>query len=368
MFSSKISSALLALGAAQSVLGHVIMVEPHPYNLDTEPLYQVSPLSAELPFPCQGRTQNAEQVTTVTAGQMQTVKLWGAAVHGGGSCQFSVAYGDAPPATADGWHTIYSIIGGCPAEAAGNIPSVESDPAGRENGPQCGNDSGTECMREFQVPIPKDMKNGPAIFAWTWFNNLGNREMYMTCAPINVEGGLEDSSFVDTLPAIFTANIPGQCTTSDSGGIVGFPEPGAYGKVNQEPTPGIEGSCPVGVAPIFEDSAAAAPPAPESQVYSPPATVPSSAIVATPSKPPVTDLLKPESSAAPQPTKAPEGNAPKGGDEKQPDWAAGMTPCTTSGTLVCLGEGSFGICNQGWALPQQLGAGTKCVDGAIVAS
>jgi hypothetical protein len=23
------------------------------------------------------------------------------------------------------------------------------------------------------------LKNGPATFAWTWFNKLGNKEMYM---------------------------------------------------------------------------------------------------------------------------------------------------------------------------------------------
>ena len=23
------------------------------------------------------------------------------------------------------------------------------------------------------------LKNGPATFAWTWFNKIGNREMYM---------------------------------------------------------------------------------------------------------------------------------------------------------------------------------------------
>lgn len=26
---------------------------------------------------------------------------------------------------------------------------------------------------------PNSLKNGPATFAWTWFNKIGNKEMYM---------------------------------------------------------------------------------------------------------------------------------------------------------------------------------------------
>ncbi|KAF4976799.1 hypothetical protein FZEAL_6580 [Fusarium zealandicum] len=397
-------SALVALRAS----AHVIMVEPHPFNLDTEPLYQTWPLSADLPFPCQGRTQHAEQVTKVTAGSAQTVKLWGSAVHGGGSCQFSVAYGDSPSEDPEDWHTIYSIIGGCPAEAAGNVPTTGTDPHGRENGPQCGNDADKECTRQFDIPIPKDMKNGPAVFAWTWFNKIGNREMYMVCAPIEVVGGTDDSSFVDALPPIFRANIPGECTTGTSGSVINFPEPGDFGKVYEPATPGSSGSCPEGVEPDFKEpsggdaapSKSRGPKKPLSsspaQPSSPSSAQPSSHSSENPSSPssenpnpsssekpseaPVATFVTsatpsaPASSATTVETPAQETNTAAPGDEtspecpcssSRPDWAVGMEPCPVSGALICLEETVFGICNQGWALPQAVPAGTKCIDGYI---
>ncbi|KKY29572.1 hypothetical protein UCDDA912_g10510 [Diaporthe ampelina] len=177
------------------------MVEPHPYNLGTAPLLQVAPLSAELPFPCQGRTEHAEQRTTLTAGTTQTVRFWIAAVHGGGSCQFSVTYDYPPPADPARWKTIYTIIGDCPAKAAGNLPTIERDKDGRENGPQCGNDSGSECVRQFDIPIPEGIRNSEnATFAFTWFNRIGNREMYMNCAPVTIVGGTNDKELMDSLP------------------------------------------------------------------------------------------------------------------------------------------------------------------------
>ena len=31
----------------------------------------------------------------------------------------------------------------------------------------------------MSVTIPKDVKSGDVLFAWTWNNNTGNREFYM---------------------------------------------------------------------------------------------------------------------------------------------------------------------------------------------
>lgn len=156
------------LGIATFALGHGVMIEPRPYNLETAPLLQVAPLNSELVFPCQGRTDHVEKRTTLTAGTSQTVKFWISAVHGGGSCQFSVTYDYPPPADPAKWKTLYTIIGDCPAKAAGNLPTVEQDKDGRENGPQCGNDSGDECVRQFDVPIPAGIRNAEnATFAFT---------------------------------------------------------------------------------------------------------------------------------------------------------------------------------------------------------
>ncbi|KAJ4316145.1 hypothetical protein N0V84_008001 [Fusarium piperis] len=400
-------SALALTGA----WAHVIMLEPHPFNLDTAPFVQVDPLGPEAPFPCQGRTEHAEEITKVTAGSTQKVKFWGSAVHAGGSCQFSVSYGKTPSKDVKGWRTIYTIIGGCPAEAQGNIPSITKDPQGREHGPECGNDTGKECIREFDIPIPKDMQNGAAVFAWTWFNKLGNREMYMNCAPIEVVGGKDDSSFVDTLPPPFVANIPGQCTTGQ--GIVGFPEPGDYGKVLEPQSADGSSQCPAAVEPNFKEPAGgdAAPAKPETP------SKPASSIAAQPSVPspaqPSAPVPQQPSQAPPQPSvSAPAGStlatsaaasptqqpgAPSAGESapvassvtkptpssqpaasapapsaddspsgNRPWWAVGMEPCPVPGQLVCLSPTFFGLCNRGWALPQAVPPGTKCLDGQIV--
>ncbi|KAH7121896.1 hypothetical protein B0J13DRAFT_532024 [Dactylonectria estremocensis] len=377
---------------------HVVMIEPHPYNLDTPPLAQVWPLTADLwPWPCQGM-HDIEEVTTVTAGSTQTVRFWGSAVHGGGSCQFSIAYGDIPPDDISEWHTIYTIIGGCPAKAVGNVPTTETDMHGRENGPQCGNDSGTECTRQFIIPIPKQMKNGPAIFAWTWFNKIGNREMYMTCAPVKVVGGTGDEAFIDSLPPIFRANIPGECTSGD--GIIGFPDPGDFGVINDGITPGSNGACELGVEPVFQIPAGvdASQPASVSEIPSTPlptsaglgethsalttslntmvslippdtfVTVPTSPPATTPERPPTTSIPKSTtqvpvatsivtSQVAPPDTASYAAPSSSG----KPWWAVDHVPCPNSGALMCITPKIFGICNNGWALPQVVPIGTVCV-------
>jgi hypothetical protein len=392
-FSHIISHISILALAASFASSHVIMVEPHPFNLDTEPLYQTWPLSADLPFPCQGRTQHAEQVTKVIAGTTQTVKFWGSAVHGGGSCQFSVAYGKTPPSDPSKWHTIYSIIGGCPAEAAGNIQTTGKDPQGRENGPECANETDKECTKKFNIPIPKDMQNGPAIFAWTWFNKIGNREMYMVCAPIEVVGGKDDSTFVDSLPAVFRANIPGECTTGASGSVINFPEPGDFGKVIEQGTPGSEGTCAKGVEPNFKDDASPSEPKPEEPVSSAPAqpgspSPPESAPVAPPSQPSVpVEPSAPVVSSIVQPpatsiittsTPVQETSVPAPIDSTKPESPAASGIPTwvdenykacpadvQSGMLYCFSKTTWGICNQGWAFVSAVAPGTKCIDGLI---
>jgi len=40
----------------------------------------------------------------------------------------------------------------------------------------------------FSVPIPGNAPSGNAILFWTWINRVGNREYYMNCADVNVQG------------------------------------------------------------------------------------------------------------------------------------------------------------------------------------
>ncbi|KAL8719854.1 MAG: hypothetical protein Q9181_008004 [Wetmoreana brouardii] len=123
---------------------------------------------------------------------------------------------------------IHSIEGGCPAKAAGNLPE-------NANG---------DGAAKFQYSIPQGINPGEYTLAWTWFNKIGNREMYMNCAPVTVTGGSKkrdthcanataeygsDEAFDkrDTsFPEMFKANIMPDCKTKDSTDLQ-FPNPGA---------------------------------------------------------------------------------------------------------------------------------------------
>lgn len=356
------------LSIAALVTAHGVMIEPHPYNLETAPLLQVAPLSAELPFPCQGRTEHAEKRTTLTAGTTQTVKFWIAAVHGGGSCQFSVTYDYPPPADPAQWKTIYTIIGDCPAKAAGNLPTVEQDKDGRENGPQCGNDSGSECVRQFEIPIPKGIRNSEnATFAFTWFNKIGNREMYMNCAPVAIVGGTDDKELMDSLPPVFQANTPGTCTTGESGQVLNIPNPGKFGKVNAEPSPGGNGQCPAADPPAFDESppdsgnTASAVVTPTS---APQASSSSFVTVTTSSRPAASEQPKYGNGTLPSAGNATSGAAPA--HTSRPSWAYGLEECPAAdGAIYCYDNDTFGLCTEGWADPLPLGKDQICVNGEI---
>ncbi len=90
---------------------------------------------------------------------------------------------------------------------------TSTDQDGRQDAAHCGNDSGAECIGEFEVPLPRDLPNGNATFAWTWFNKIGNCEVFMNCAPVSISGGTGDETAFAALPALFLANVEGECTT-----------------------------------------------------------------------------------------------------------------------------------------------------------
>lgn len=197
MFSSTVFPAVLAMAiGAVLVQPHVVMSHPRPYHLDTEPYLDTGPLGAVLPykhvFPCHGflDPDPGHNPAAVKAGEPLLVNFTIGAEHHGGSCQFSVLYEDDDPEVHAKWKVIYSIIGGCPANSTlplnvgfdtdPNIKLSQSlDAQKRISTPVCTEELGNNCARQFNIPIPKGMPNGRAKFAWTWFNWVGNREMYM---------------------------------------------------------------------------------------------------------------------------------------------------------------------------------------------
>ncbi|KAL3706235.1 hypothetical protein TMatcc_007245 [Talaromyces marneffei ATCC 18224] len=217
MFAKKDVLLLVSL-AASTVQGHIIMTSPRPFGQDT---LTNSPLAADgSDFPCKLRgntyayTPDVLAANTYHVGDSPLLSFKGGATHGGGSCQVSLTT-DLEPTADSKWFVIHSIEGGCPTNAAGNI----------------GNDANAPVPTTFNFTIP-DIAGGRYTLAWTWFNRIGNREMYMNCAPVEIigQGGSKKREEETSLskradfPEMFVANING-CTTSE-GFDIRFPNPG----------------------------------------------------------------------------------------------------------------------------------------------
>ena len=198
-------------------------------------------------FPCKGYladlgTPQGGSTKTFTAGQQATFKTEGLeAAHNGGSCQVSLSFDNGQT-----WKVIKSFIGNCVRSAGGNVFDANQD---------------------YSFTIPADAKAGDALWAWTWFNQTGNREMYMNCAAITIAGS--GTSTLNNLPDMFVANVNNGCTTKE-GNDVEFPNPGADVERspanNGAPTGAPVGNCPAGTgapapapAPAPQDPGRAAP-------------------------------------------------------------------------------------------------------------
>src|SRR6202020_1768007 len=67
---------------------------------------------------------------------------------------------------------------------------------------------------DFSFTVPSDAPTGAAMFAWTWYNKIGNREIYMNCASITIAAGSGPASAVafKSRPDLFVANFGNGCT------------------------------------------------------------------------------------------------------------------------------------------------------------
>lgn len=170
-----------------------------------------APLQADgSDFPCKGFQSDlgtpAGQPTASFAvgGQGNITIADGGAPHGGGSCQISLSMDGAKTFT-----VVQSIIGGCPASGA-----------------------------SYDFTIPEDTPTGDAVLAWTWHNNIGNREMYMNCAAVTLTGGSgakrspesKRATAFSSRPGIYIANVgpagDGCTTTGTDNKDIIYPEAG----------------------------------------------------------------------------------------------------------------------------------------------
>jgi hypothetical protein len=403
MFSKVIAISALAASAS----AHMIMTNPKPFGQAT---LNNSPLGPA-DFPCKQRAgvYAVSEMNQWNAGETQVITFQGTAVHGGGSCQFSITT-DPEPTEKSQWKVIQSVTGGCPSDAPGNL-----------DGPDAGKLPGT-----FPVTMPSNIPDGRYTFAWTWINKVGQREFYMNCAPIQVGSGSGTASTksaaqaLSALPDMYVANLPNTvCATTEGQDFV-YPDPGqnvvkANLKANLgntltgagcatqnkmgagagqigSPSAGTPSSPSSPSTPsegypskpsnkpsppkASEKPAASSGTAPnkgpaESKIPSNPGGVfapgassaPAAAPTAQPDTPaaqPTTLVAKPTPSATPEPPNTPDNNTTPANGE--------CTPCTNDGAVVCIGSKQFGLCNRGCAVAQDLAAGMACSNGVVVAS
>ena len=346
---------------------------PVPYGKDT---LNNSPLDdSGDDFPCKQRAgvYDISEMNNIEVGVPQELSFIGSAVHGGGSCQVSVTL-DKEPTKNSQWKVVHSIIGGCPSNATGNLP---------------GNANGNGAA-VFQYTLPKGMPNGQYTLGWTWFNKIGNREMYMNCAPITVTGGDNDNSVMEKLPDMFVANIPFETCNIPENFNYQFPNPGDSVETRQAADIGtsLSGDCAsmtkmgAGAGTLgsaggavatggVASSAAASAPAATGAVSTPAATSnlggvfapgASSAATAPTSFATLVVTNTATDSAAPSSVAAPIGGTGVG---TAPAASSTCVPCSNNGAVVCISTTQFGFCNYGCAMPQDLAAGTTCSNGMI---
>ncbi|KAG5919925.1 hypothetical protein E4U61_000438 [Claviceps capensis] len=233
------TTALAILSATGFVAAHMEMKNPPPLrskfnkfstNIDYD---MVSPMATNgANFPCKGHlsvlgSPQGRSVADWTPGQPQSMTITGGANHNGGSCQASLSFDSGKT-----WKVIHSWIGNCPLYGDST----------------------------FKFTVPSDTPSGPALFAWSWFNQIGNREMYMNCASITIaEGGKKLRGSTQSLqgrPDMFVANVGNGCGTIEGRDLL-FPNPGPDIDMNSKSTAPPTGRCP-GYRPV-----GGSPPAPD---------------------------------------------------------------------------------------------------------
>jgi hypothetical protein len=376
-----VATSLLSMASA-----HLFIAEPVPIQ-GSAPKDPLDPSGSN--FPCHGAALPTSGGQKIAAGETFPLKFEMAdgantAVHGGGSCQLAILTDTTNPADPSSWNVIYSIEGGCPSNTQGNLsPGYKA----------CTSADQGDCMHSWDIPMPKGVKSGNAILSWTWFNTIGNREMYQNCANVDITGGSGDGNF----PPLFVANLASVNSVATTEGTdVLFPDPGEFvttmSATNGHNFPkatvasGDSGSGPGGYsaptatsAPAYSAPASApaySAPASSAPAYSAPTQVASQIqsydnqkqkqtyttfATATSAAAAALSTAAPSSEAA-APTGYSSGSSNAGSSNTS---SSDSTQCSEDGALVCIGDDSFGICDHGAAVKRPLAKGTACTNGVI---
>ncbi|SMQ46600.1 unnamed protein product [Zymoseptoria tritici ST99CH_3D7] len=176
----------------------MIMQHPVPFGagtLDNSPLKNAKPGSAGSDYPCKQRAgvYDIDTINDMAVGSSIELNFTGSASHGGGTCQIAVSL-DQEPKAESAWKVIQVYEGGCPTTGDGNT--------GSDN---------------FTFQIPKGFPNGRFTLSWTWYNKIGNREVYQNCAPIQITGGSASKEVYESLPNLYLINLPtSECSTVET--------------------------------------------------------------------------------------------------------------------------------------------------------
>lgn len=368
MYFTKISVSAALVAAVKA---HMVMKTPSPF--DPAGLNN-SPLDASgSDFPCKfngAYTATGGTTNTYELGSQGELSFIGSAVHGGGSCQVVMTY-DNPPTKDSQWKVIHSIEGGCPAKGqTGNLPE---DPNGTGAG-------------VYNFKIPSDIPAGKGVIGWTWFNRIGNREMYMNCGPLELTGSGGDKANFDKLPDMVVLNIGSHPLTTE-GVDYKFENPGPSVEDNTGEfgvaTCGNDG-CKAGDSAgsgSGSDSGSGSSGSPTSSAAATPTSstpasgnggggvflttgVPSTPTSTAAASTPVVStpaVSTPAATATPVPT--PSGGSGSGSGSGSTAGAQ-TGACTTEGMWNCISGTSYQQCASGiWSAVQPMAAGTKCTPG-----
>ncbi|BFZ58865.1 hypothetical protein PYCC9005_005931 [Savitreella phatthalungensis] len=273
-------------------------------------------------FPCKGYLSDASRHVTATyyTGQTYNVSLAGSATHGGGSCQLSISYDNGAT-----FKVIESILGGCPLSSNYNFALPHGLPAAKG-----------------------------AIFSWSWFNKVGNREMYQNCALVDIidASNTGSQSTLNALPNMQTANVGKGCNTVEGVEAIPF-NPGQqvlYGGDYSAGSSAVANKAGLGFSGSCGSAASAQQPPTVGGVGG---GAGNAGTTLTTTKLPTTSSTM---------TSSPTSTPPQG------TLQASSGTCS-AGSIACYSDGyTWALCSGGKYINMgKVAAGTKCVNGVIIA-
>ncbi|KAJ1910838.1 hypothetical protein H4219_006113 [Mycoemilia scoparia] len=138
-----------------------------------------NPINTE-EMPLCGIAQRGPTQATVKAGSTMTMKFTDhGAAHGGGHCQFAISYNNKD----------FAVI-------QDELKHCFKSGSSYTNNPE---------KLSYDIKLPAELPSGEATISWSWVNAIGNREYYMGCVDVKVEGGKGDSF---TGPKLLVVNHP----------------------------------------------------------------------------------------------------------------------------------------------------------------